>query len=903
MSRPPDWEWPGARWWRCDLHLHTPASEDYKDSSVTADAIAQRAVDAGLDVIAITDHDSGSNVDAVAAAAVGHPLTVLAGVEVTTHDRIHLLLIGNGDRSRSHVDDLLSRIGIPPECRGLKSARSERKIEDILELSSDEGWLCVAAHADATATAYNPCLGALMTVLNQDRKRLKTILDSPNLVAAEVVGDDAETLAELRGVGRANRTRREPGLALLRFSDAHDLDQIGRRSTWIKMTHPDREGLALALSDGDRSVQPHVDGRDPNHVPPRAIERLTIRDLKYAGRGTDLVVPFNPWLNVIIGGRGAGKSTLVNALRLALDRADEALTGDFARFNKAGTRDADGALTDKTWLAADYRRDDHVLRAAWSHDGSAPALQEPAVGGSWRAVDGSVSQRAPARIVGQGELAELAADPRQILALVDDTPEVDRRTWQREWDTEHARFLSLRAQAREQRSRIPDRSQLAGELTDLSRAIAVLERHEHRETLRAYQRVKRQEAALESWQRSIEASAAHLRQATERAAIDDPPLTLFDRDDEPETAARAELEQRTASLRAALADAVRAIEGIEALADVDFARAPPAAWAHRRDEILAAYESLSAELVQAGADPSRYGELVSRRQSVEARLASIGSMEEEAARIESEADEALATLEGLRAELTHSRRSFLKSTDGGDQIVRFELIEAGEREAIAGELRDLLLGDAGGDSHQPDVKRCIDLVSAAADGLVGATALKREIRRLAAGGESDFGGWFRRRVTGLKPEALDRLDTWYPADRLDAEYRNAGGGWQSISQGSAGQRNAAILAFLLSYGEDPLVIDQPENDLDNALITGLVVRQLREIRKRRQLIIVTHNPNIVVNADADLVISLSFSGGQIAEPRIGGLQEQDVRDEICEIVEGGRAAFESRYARIGERHV
>lgn len=127
--------------------------------------------------------------------------------------------------------------------------------------------------------------------------------------------------------------------------------------------------------------------------------------------------------------------------------------------------------------------------------------------------------------------------------------------------------------------------------------------------------------------------------------------------------------------------------------------------------------------------------------------------------------------------------------------------------------------------------------------------------------------------------------------------------WQPISQGSAGQRNAAILAFLLSYGEEPLVIDQPENDLDNALITDLVVQQLREIRKRRQLIIVTHNPNIVVNADADLVISLSFSGGQIAISEIGGLQEQRVRDEICRIVEGGREAFESRYARIGERHV
>ena len=906
MSRSPDWNWPGARWWRCDLHLHTPASEDYKESSVTADAIAQRAVDAGLDVIAVTDHDSGAWVDQVAAAAGGqlHPLTVLPGVEVTTQDRIHLLLLGDGDRSGQHIGDLLSRIGIHPDEWGRSTARSSQTIEDILELASTEGWLCVAAHADAVPTEQNPCRGALMAALDDDRQRRMAILDSPQLVAAEVVGDDPETLAELRGVGRANRTRREPGLALLRFSDAHRLDRIGRKSTWIKMTRPDREGLALALSDGDRSVQEDVDGRDPNHVPSRAIERLTIRELKYAGRGTDLIVAFNPWLNVIIGGRGAGKSTLVNALRLALGRADEALPGDFERFNKVGIRDADGALTDKTWLAADYRRDGHVLRAAWSPDGSAPALQEEAADGSWGAVDGRVSQRAPARVVGQGELAGLAADPRQILALVDDTPEVDRRTWQREWDTEQARFLSLRARAREQRSRIPDRSQLVGELTDLSRAIAVLERDEHRETLRAYQRVRRQEAAFESWQHSIVASAAELRQAAQRAAIDDPPLTLFDRDDEPEIEVRDALERHAASLRTALAEAGRAVAGIEALAEIDFARAPPATWARHRDETLAAYASLSAELAGTGADPTRYGDLVSRRQSVEARLASISSIEGEAARLEAHAEEALRKLEALRAKLTSRRRSFLDSIADGERIVRFELVEAGERKAVAGELRELLLGDASGDSHQPDVKRCTDLVSAASDGLVGARALKREIRRLAAGGESDFGGWFRRRVTGLKPEALDRLDAWYPADRLDAEYRNAGGGWQSLSQGSAGQRNAAILAFLLSYGDDPLVIDQPENDLDNALITG----PRRPAASRDPQASPAHHRH----PQPEHRRQRRCRPGHIADfqprsdrgaARSVGCRSRPSARRSARSSRAGELAFESRYARIGERHV
>ena len=884
--------------------MHTPGSEDYKDDGVTAAAIVGKSVATGLDVIAITDHDSGAWVDEVVVAAGGHPLTVLPGVEVTTHDRIHLLLIGDGDRSGKHIDDLLARIGIPHEARGTKAARSSQTIEDILQLASSEGWLCVAAHADAVPTEQNPSRGALMAALDDDRQRRMTILDSSRLVAAEVIGADDETLSELRGAGHMNRTRRAPGLALVRFSDAHRLDEIGRRSTWIKMTRPDREGLALALSDGDRSVEQHVDGLDPNWVPSRAIERLTIRELKYAGRGgADLEISFNPWLNVIIGGRGAGKSTLVNALRLALDRADEALTGDFERFNKVGARDADGALTDKTWLAVDYRRDDHPLRAGWSSDAAAPPLQEPVDDGTWKTVQGSVSQRTPARIIGQGELAQLAADATRLLSLVDDTPAVDRRSWQATWDAEHARLLSLRARAREQRSRIPDRSQLLGEQTDLLRAIEVLERDEHRETLRAYQRVSRQEAALDGWQRSIEKNITLLREAIADAAIDDPPLPHFDRDDGTDPVVRLELEQRAESLQVALAATGNAVEALASVADGVYSSARPTAWTAHRDAVKGAYQALSDELAGSGADPSRYGDLVTRRQSVDARLASIDSMEEEAARLDADGEAALAALHALRQKLTDRRRQFLASTAGTNAIVRFELVEAGEAEAIGSELRELLLGDAGGDAHEPDIERCTAIVREAADGLNGAAALKREIRSVAAGGDRGFRGWFLNRIMGLKPEALDRLDAWFPADRLVAEYRNANGTWQPISQGSAGQRNAAILAFLLSYGEEPLVIDQPENDLDNALITDLIVQQLREIRKRRQLIIVTHNPNIVVNADADLVISLSFSGGQIAVSEIGGLQEQRVRDEICRIVEGGREAFESRYLRIGERHV
>lgn len=106
------------------------------------------------------------------------------------------------------------------------------------------------------------------------------------------------------------------------------------------------------------------------------------------------------------------------------------------------------------------------------------------------------------------------------------------------------------------------------------------------------------------------------------------------------------------------------------------------------------------------------------------------------------------------------------------------------------------------------------------------------------------------------------------------------------------------MAFLLAFGDEPLILDQPEDDLDNHLIYELVVQQIKKNKLRRQLIIVTHNANIVVNGDAEIVNALEFNG-QCYVKRKGALQEQEVRTEVCHIMEGGPDAFKKRWARLG----
>ena len=119
-----------------------------------------------------------------------------------------------------------------------------------------------------------------------------------------------------------------------------------------------------------------------------------------------------------------------------------------------------------------------------------------------------------------------------------------------------------------------------------------------------------------------------------------------------------------------------------------------------------------------------------------------------------------------------------------------------------------------------------------------------------------------------------------------------------INEGSPGQKSAAALSFILSSGENPLIIDQPEDDLDNSLIYNLIVKSIRKMKNKRQIIIVTHNPNIPVLGDAEGIIILDRNAeGKVdfrKNKKTGCLDEGIIREGIYEIMEGGEGAFRKR---------
>ncbi|MFA4974807.1 MAG: hypothetical protein WC683_19575, partial [bacterium] len=114
---------------------------------------------------------------------------------------------------------------------------------------------------------------------------------------------------------------------------------------------------------------------------------------------------------------------------------------------------------------------------------------------------------------------------------------------------------------------------------------------------------------------------------------------------------------------------------------------------------------------------------------------------------------------------------------------------------------------------------------------------------------------------------------------------------------STGQKCTTILPILLLESESPLLIDQPEDNLDNRFIYETVVKSVSDVKKRRQLLFVTHNPNIPVLGDSERIFVLDSTGKQGSLRRSGTVDE--CREDVETLLEGGREAFKLRMDRYG----
>lgn len=548
----------------------------------------------------------------------------------------------------------------------------------------------------------------------------------------------------------------------------------------------------------------------------------------------------------------------------------------------------------------------------WSQRGDVEPIEAEQSDGSWRAEPGEITQRFPVRIYSQKQIYELAKAPLALLKIVDEAPEVDRRSWENEWKAEESRFLSLRAKAREIETGLSDEQRVSGELKDVQHKLAVFEQAGHADILKEYQRRLRQQRVVDEWKQSWADASKRIREFAQEITPEPLDPASFDQDKPEEKDLLEKASSTLRDIQQVSDDLEKSATRLDDILSKWSSDQEASRWDQAVKKAIEDYEQLRTKLAkEAAGDPSAYGELVQRRQMLEARLKEFESRKKQIETIQKEAKQSLSRLLEMRRDLTSRRKAFLNNVLEGNPYVRIEVISYGARESVEEEFRRLIQRESGG--FEKDIGKVGngegllgDLYSGNPDANTfesNLVELKQRIKAIAADKTISVSLRDRRFAThlaNLPPETYDRLDLWFPEDSLRVEYSTSGdgSGFRSIQEGSPGQKTAALLAFLLSYGKEPIVLDQPEDDLDNHLIYDLIVTQLRNIKQRRQVFVVTHNANIVVNGDAEHVVALVARNGQTQIETGGSLQEKSVRKTICEVMEGGEKAFEQRYRRI-----
>ncbi|MGZ9871984.1 AAA family ATPase, partial [Priestia endophytica] len=494
----------GAKWWKFDLHTHTPASFDYANGDTTnlKQTISpkewlQSYVDNGIHCVAVTDHNTGEWIDKLKVEAEifrseGKEIYIFPGVEITANSNIHILGIFDPSKTTADINAVVGA----SKFRGTKGdsdSVAEESAENIIEEIIKSGGVAIPAHIDMKAGL---CQTTAMTIKQVCKKAH----------AVEIIFPFNPNRNPEAPLSRYNNLRIK--LPSIIGSDSHHPSKVGRAFTWIKMSAPCIEGLKLALIDDTSSLIRSDDieeGGNPNVSSNLILKSLTVKESKYAGRSTPLNIEFNPWLNCIIGSRGSGKSSILEFIRIAMDRSSEVLQlrdtneikKSFESFLKIPiSKDAEGVMTQNSQIECIYEKDGATYNLIWNKSDNLVKIKK-FTDNNWVDEVGSVYSRFPIKIFSQKQVFDLAKDPTSLLKFIDESASVDIQKWKMEWEVVISHLKTLYSQQREKKAKISNKNILLGQLLDVNHKINLIENSNHSDLFDKYQKLMRKKSGLD----------------------------------------------------------------------------------------------------------------------------------------------------------------------------------------------------------------------------------------------------------------------------------------------------------------------------------------------------------------------------------------------------------------------
>lgn len=882
----------GARFYKCALQInphHYSKTYRGKPAQGNAETHARQVVDKaaalGVAVLAVTDHNHVSGVAHIREAAKGRDIHVLPGFELSTSEGVHVLCIYPPDTDEDRLGRYLGEFGIRDTDQSTQP--SNKTFTDILRCVREQGGVTIAAHVTNN--------GGLFRVLS-GQARIHAWKDD-NLLAVQIPGPVDDLPQDVRSiVENKNADYRRPhvtgnglAVAVVNAGDVAapgDLDAPSA-TCWIKMSEVGVEGLRQAFLDPGSRIRLNSAPSPEDHA-----EFVTIA---WEGGFLDgAAIHFNENLNVLVGGRGTGKSTVIESLRYVLGL--EPLGEDARKAHEGIVRNVLRNGTKISLLVRSHRPNKQEYRIERT-------IPNPPV---IRVQNGEILNLTPSAIVpqvevfGQHEISELAKSPEKRTRLLERFVERDAALAQRKSD--------VRRQLEQSRAKILDLDRELLQVEERLAALPALEENLKRyKDARVEERLKEQSLLVREEQvlKTATGRLAPYRQVLEdlrralpidRAFVSSKALEGL-----PGKEILAEIETVLSALNRELESVAKQMQEALEVADRGLASVKTT-WEVRKKEVQTAYEKILRELQKSKVDGEEFIRL--RRQIEELRpLRERQSIVQQSRKEhEDRRRSLLAEWEDVKAEeFRQLDRAAQKVSRKLRNRVEVQVTAAGDREPLFKILHEEISGrlseamDTLAKAKDFSLPAFVDACRKGAEAVQKAYAITpAQAERLA---KAPVEVLMRVEELELSPTTIIRLNT-APSGEPPS--------WQVLEDLSTGQKATAVLLLLLLESDAPLIVDQPEDDLDNRFITEGVVPKMREEKRRRQFVFATHNANIPVLGDAELIVGLTASGeaGQEGRARMpkehmGSIDARSVRELVEEVLEGGREAFEMRRLKYG----
>lgn len=876
----------GATFYKCALQVNPFSYGKFRGRSFTNEKeyneqILEECLNNNIKIVGLADHGNIGNSESLRKLLQDNGIIVFPGFEICSAEKIHMVCLFSPAISTKKLNQILGALqdGSIGDCK--ETYPSRKTLLEISERVFKENGIWYAAHMedDNGLLKANDGSGGFWNIWKEEKF----------VLAGQIKGevDDLDTKCKQIIKNQTPEYKRLNKVSIINAKDVDKPETLSdlRASCLIKMSELTIEALHQAFLDGDSRI------RLNSQIPKTHHSRIETLSIVGGGFFTDgLHMHFNSNLNTIIGGRGTGKSTLLECIRYGIDaiyhsteakeRAKQILENNL--FGGKITMQIFSNRFEKKFIIERHYNQPITIR---NEDGTT----------SSQIIEDILPE---IEIFGQNEIFEISEDKSYHLKLVERfLPETSNQHLQVLKQLKQNRQKLV--QAYDKKDELESENKQFNRLSEQQKSLQELGLDKKFRESDVYN-IEQKRLLLRSNQ-----DASSLNSAIDQLGESTKDIDLHYLDDESikdvlNKDIFGELKKKWVSFLKILNQKSEELYSTIDDFKVDL-ETISGNWNNRYRNFSSEFEKLINKLPESG---GKKGSQIAKEYSlISQKIASIQGISKDL----SNQQRVVTALEKERKDLLTELDNLLfnRFNDLNKTIRRLN------KNKLAGKLRIVIQKNGNKQNLEEFLKGLQGIGSKKISWIYDREDLtiRQLVDDIKKGNEEleekyNLTSTVANALINMSISKLMELEEIILDEQIDIEL-NVGNDevprFIDIGKLSSGQRCTAILHLLMLENNDPLIVDQPEDNLDNAFIANNIVAELRQQKENRQFIFSTHNANIPVFGDAEWIGAMEVINAiaQMPEDNVGSIDKETLKPKVEEILEGGKKAFEFRRLKYG----